>query len=162
MHKFRKILDGILLTAASILIIFLVIGALWQVFTRFVLNDPSIVTQEVLRFSLIWVAMLGASYAFGTNEHISLTFLRDKFKGTAYKWLRAFIDLTVVVFSLFVLVIGGSIIVNSTMSETSPILQVPMGWVYIILPVSGVIIIIYQVMNAVQWMQSDVKGSEQS
>ncbi|OYD07159.1 TRAP transporter small permease [Paludifilum halophilum] len=160
MDQVRKILDRFLLSVSSVLIIFLLLGALWQVFTRYVLQNPSVVTEEVLRFSLIWIAMLGASYAFGTDQHLALTFLRDRFKGRSYRRLRIFNDLIVLIFSLSVLVIGGSMMVRSTMTETSPILGVPMGWIYLILPFSGVVIILYQIMNIRNWFRSDVQGSE--
>ncbi|MFD2922328.1 TRAP transporter small permease [Halobacillus naozhouensis] len=147
MNNFKRWLDLVLLTVASILILFLVVGAIWQVFTRFVLQDPSIITQEVLRFSLIWIAFIGATYAFGQDEHLALTFMRDKIKGQSHKVLRWLIDLLVIAFALFVLVIGGFKISNATMAELSPILSIPMGMIYGILPICGVIIIFYQVVN---------------
>ncbi len=104
-------------------------------------------TQEVLRFSLIWIAVIGSTYAFGQDEHLALTFLRDKIKGQAHKRLRWFIDLMVIAFALFVLVIGGFTISNATMAELSPILSIPMGLIYGVLPVCGIIIIYYQIIN---------------
>lgn len=150
MKKVKRWLDLLLLSVASILIIFLVLGAIWQVFTRFVLQDPSIITQEVLRFSLIWIAFIGATYAFGQDEHLALTFLRDKVKGKAHKRLRWFIDLLVIAFALFVLVIGGYEISDATMTELSPILSMPMGLIYSILPICGVFIIFYQIVNMIK------------
>ncbi|BAC15360.1 TRAP transporter small permease [Oceanobacillus iheyensis] len=157
MKKVKRWFDLGLLTIASILILFLVVAAIWQVFTRFVLQDPSISTQEVLRFSLIWVAVIGATYAFGQDEHLSLTFLRDKITGQAHKILRWFIDLLVIVFALFVMVIGGFNIAQATMAELSPILNMPMGFVYGVLPICGVIIIFYQIIHI-----SERQGIEQS
>ncbi|MFS0749798.1 TRAP transporter small permease [Oceanobacillus sp. 1P07AA] len=157
MKKIKRWIDLGLLTIASILILFLVVAAIWQVFTRFVLQDPSIVTQEVLRFSLIWVAVIGAAYAFGQDEHLSLTFLRDKITGQAHKTLRWFIDLLVIVFALFVMIIGGFNIAQATMAELSPILNMPMGLVYGVLPICGVIIIFYQIIHI-----SERQGIERS
>ncbi|MCK4758607.1 MAG: TRAP transporter small permease subunit, partial [Candidatus Aminicenantes bacterium] len=65
LEKIKKrvdtILEGILITvmAANVL------NVLWQVFTRFVLRDPSSFTEELARYLLIWVGLLGASYAAG-------------------------------------------------------------------------------------------------
>ncbi|WP_101845264.1 TRAP transporter small permease [Halobacillus sp. Marseille-P3879] len=147
MYKFKRWVDLVLLTVASLLILFLFTGAIWQVFTRFVLKDPSIMTQEVLRFSLIWIALIGATYAFGQNEHLALTFLKDKLKGSVHKGLQWFINFLVIAFALFVLVIGGFKIAAATMAELSPIMGVPMGLIYGILPVCGVIVVYYQIVN---------------
>lgn len=57
---------------------FMVIVAIWQVFTRYVLNSPSTISEELLRYSLIWVSMLGAAYAFGNKKHIAIEFIIEK------------------------------------------------------------------------------------
>ncbi|RSL34838.1 TRAP transporter small permease [Salibacterium salarium] len=160
MDKTRKVLDNFLLTLASVLILFLTIATLWQVFTRFVIGDPSVITEEVARFSLIWIAMLGAAYGFGSGEHLSLDFIREKFEGSIYKWVRIGIDVVVLLFALFVLVLGGFTIVNATLTESSPILGISMGAIYSILPVSGIFIIIYQVLNVLD--RKRMEGREQS
>lgn len=147
LKKIRGWLDNILFVAASILIFVLVLGAIWQVFTRFVLQDPSIITQEILRFSLIWLAMIGSAYVFGQDAHLSFGFFKDKMKGQAHVWLFRAIDLAVIVFALFVLVIGGYTIASATMAELSPILGIPMGYIYSILPISGILILFYEINN---------------
>lgn len=40
----------------------LVICVVWQVFSRYVLNQPSTSTDELARFLMIWVGLLGAAY----------------------------------------------------------------------------------------------------
>lgn len=80
MERAKQWIDRTIIGIASVLVVFLVAGAIWQVFTRFVLQNPSVFTEEVLRFSLIWVGFLGASYAFGHKEHLALTFLTSKLK----------------------------------------------------------------------------------
>ena len=118
-------------------------------FTRFVLQDPSIITQELMRFSLIWLAMIGSAYAFGYDAHLSFGIFKDKVKGKARIWLFTAIDLAVIGFTLFVLVIGGYIIASATMAELSPMLGVPMGYIYSILPISGLFILFYEINNLI-------------
>ncbi|SFQ25476.1 TRAP transporter small permease [Salibacterium halotolerans] len=160
MQKTKKSIDTFLLTTASILLVLLTLATLWQVFTRFVIGNPSVVTEEIARFTLIWIALLGAAYGFGSDEHLSLDFIREKFQGKAYLRIRAAIDAVVLLFALFVLVIGGGILVSVTWSEVSPIMGLSMGAVYSIVPICGVFIIIYQVMNVL--MRNSVKGEEQT
>ena len=46
----RKIIDRITEILTGSLLVFMVLIACWQVFTRFVLQSPSTVTEEILRY----------------------------------------------------------------------------------------------------------------
>lgn len=54
-----KILNRFLETVLSILVALMVVGCFWQVITRFLLHNPSKYTEELLRYMLIWLTMLG-------------------------------------------------------------------------------------------------------
>ncbi|MEK4566663.1 TRAP transporter small permease [Alkalihalobacillus sp. FSL R5-0424] len=147
MERAKQWIDRTIIGIASVLVVFLVAGAIWQVFTRFVLQNPSVFTEEVLRFSLIWVGFLGASYAFGHKEHLALTFLTSKLKKEKKNVSNLVIDGCIIAFVLVVFVIGGMRLVLSTLNQISPVLGLPMGIVYGVLPLAGVLIIFYQIIN---------------
>ena len=63
-----------------VLVAVMVLACCWQVITRFLLNDPSQWTEEFLRYALIWMTMLGAPYAYGKDQHLSIRVLVDKFE----------------------------------------------------------------------------------
>ncbi|WP_231710604.1 TRAP transporter small permease [Gracilibacillus suaedae] len=145
--KIKKMLDrGIIFVASSLLVI-LVLGALWQVFTRYVLKDPSTFTNELLGFLLVWTSLLGACYAFGANKHLALTFITNKLTGMKGLIITVINDIFVVFFAVVILLKGGMEAVDMTMSQTTPILGVPKGLVYSILPISGVLIILYKLLG---------------
>ena len=75
-----KIINKILGTVISVLVAVMVLACCWQVITRFLLNDPSQWTEEFLRYALIWMTMLGAPYAYGKDQHLSIRVLVDKFQ----------------------------------------------------------------------------------
>ncbi len=54
-----KILNRFLETVLAILVALMVVGCFWQVITRFLLHNPSKYTEELLRYMLIWLTMLG-------------------------------------------------------------------------------------------------------
>ena len=85
-------MDKILSIACAILLSFMTILVLIQVFSRYVLNSPVAFTEELVRYSLIWTGFIGAAYAFSTREHMSLTLVRDKFTGKAHTALLVAID----------------------------------------------------------------------
>lgn len=125
-----------------------VLNVLWQVFTRFVLANPSSFTDELARYLLVWVGLLGAAYAGGKRLHLAIDLLPTKLAGKAKHALGVFIEMCVFVFALFVMVIGGIRLVSLTLllGQTSAALQIPLGYVYLVLPLSGILLMFYAVL----------------
>ena len=65
-------MDKILSIACAVLLTFMTVLVLIQVFSRYILNSPVAFTEELVRYSLIWTGFIGAAYAFSTREHMSL------------------------------------------------------------------------------------------
>lgn len=149
-------MNRILSIACAILLSFMTILVLLQVFSRYVLNSPLAFTEELVRYSLIWTGFIGAAYAFSTREHMCLTIVRDRFKGNAHKIWMALIDAIILLIALFVITIGGYKLAVSASREFSALLGVPRSLVYAIAPISGVFMIIAQVLN----LYEDVTGEE--
>ncbi|KEZ52422.1 TRAP transporter small permease [Metabacillus indicus] len=145
--KVRKTVDQTIAFVTCTMLAFMVLTAVWQVFTRYVLNSPSTVSEEILRYSLIWVSMLGASYAFGKKKHIAIELLAEKLPKNKALALSIMIETLILLFAMLVMVIGGSRIVALTMAQSSASLGLPMGYIYLSLPVSGVLIIGYSLMT---------------
>lgn len=68
-------MDKILSIACAVLLTFMTVLVLIQVFSRYILNSPVAFTEELVRYSLIWTGFIGAAYAFSTREHMSLTLI---------------------------------------------------------------------------------------
>ena len=62
-------------------------------------------------------------------------------------------ELVVMVFSALVLVLGGVQISMLAMGQVSPSLGISMGYIYLALPLSGVITIIYNILNLIDLKQ---------
>lgn len=122
-----------------------VVNVLWQVFTRFVLGDPSSFTDELSRYLLIWVGLFGAAYASGKRAHLAIDLLRSKLRGRAVHWHGILIGVLISIFALAVMVIGGVKLValSFLLGQTSAALNVPLGVVYLAMPASGVLIVFY-------------------
>ena len=128
----------------------MVVNVLWQVATRFLLRNPSSYTEEVARYLLVWVGLLGASYAAGKRIHLSIDLLPERLEGRRRHVLLLFVESCIFVFALLVLVIGGTSLVRLTLSlgQTSAALQVPLGYVYLVLPMSGLLMMFFSVLHA--------------
>jgi TRAP-type C4-dicarboxylate transport system permease small subunit len=129
-----------------------VLNVLWQVFTRFVLSNPSSYTDELARFLLIWIGLLGAAYAAGNKMHLAIDLLPSKLEGRARFYLGVVVEGCVFLFAMAVLVIGGSSLMTLTLTlgQTSTALHIPIGYVYLVLPLSGLLIMYYAVAAIVE------------
>ena len=144
-QKIDKILEQILV----ILLAVLVIDVLWQVLSRYVLASPSSFTDELAGFLLIWVGVLGAAYVTGQKQHLAIDLLLQKSKPAAQKRLQLIIDGCVALFAVLVLVIGGSwlVITRFQLNVSSAALHLPLGYLYSVLPISGLLMVYYSVMS---------------
>lgn len=130
---------GIMFLSSSMFAV-MVLVAVWQVVSRYVLNSPSTFSEEFLRYSLIWVTMIGGAYAFHLKKHIAIEMVVNRLGSSAQKVVRMIAQLFLLVFALVVMVYGGIQLVSMTMSQQTVSLGIPMGYVYLSLPISGVLI----------------------
>jgi len=145
MKKVKKHLDSILSKIIIFIMAFMVVNVLWQVFSRFVLKNPSSFTEELARYLLIWLGLLGASYASGQKLHLAIDLLPTKLKGRKKIYLDIIIEFCVLLFSLTAMVIGGTrlVLITLELNQISAALQIPLGYVYLVIPLSGAIMCFY-------------------
>lgn len=127
----------------------LVFDVLFQVFGRYILGTSFSWTEELARFSLIWLSILGAAYLNAKRAHLSMDFLYRKFSNANKKRVSLFIEVFIFLFALIVMVIGGFNLVYTTLhlEQLSGTLRVPLGYVYSILPLSGLLIMSFSVFH---------------
>lgn len=147
MKKLRLIFDRIMAVLLSVSVLSMVIVALLGIFTRVVVGRQASFTVEYLRYALLWVSLFAGAYCFGQNGHIAITFLKDKFKGKSLLVLNVFTQFTIIFFAVAILIYGGYKGVIMGMNEISPTLHVKVGYIYLALPVSGIFIIFYSIVN---------------
>lgn len=117
----------------------------WQIVSRYLLDDPSAWTEELARFLLIWVGLLGGSYAYHTGMHLGLGLLSDRLSARARRAQAVFIHGIVIVFALAVPIAGGLRLIwlTAEIGQYSPALRIPMAVVYFSLPISGLMLVLY-------------------
>ena len=150
MQRAIRILDLVLKKVLIALMVALVTAVSWQVISRYVFASPSSWTEEVARFLLIWIGVLGAAYAFRTGVHLGLDILPKKLTGRSAQVLKLFTLLVVMVFSVSVLIIGGGNLVALTweLRQYSAVLGLPIAFVYTVIPTAGVLICLYAIAAA--------------
>ncbi|MGB5663044.1 TRAP transporter small permease [Eudoraea sp.] len=144
-NKIDKVLAKLLILIMSIM----VINVLWQVFSRYFLGAPSSFTDELARYLMIWLGILGAAYVSGRNKHVAIDVLPSRLSAKTQKKLRLIVRILIILFCLLALVIGGFRLVYVTylLDQFSPALQVPLALVYMVIPISGLLIIYYKIFD---------------
>lgn len=152
MERIEKTLNKILELALVILMSTLVLDVLWQVFSRYLLSSPSSFTDELAGFLLIWVGMLGAAYVAGKREHLAIDILVQRSAPERQRKLQILIHSLVLLFALFVMVVGGVYLVYTryVLEVKSAALQIPLAYVYLVMPLSGLIIMFYELLHLLQ------------
>ena len=147
--KFRSFIDRVLEFLLVAIMGLLVLDVLWQVISRYLLQSPSSFTDELARFLLIWVGILGAAYATGQKLHLAIDVWINRFSSANRQIVDRFINIAVALFGLLVMVIGGINLINILLKSgnISPALSIPIGYVYAVIPFSGLLIIYYSLFD---------------
>lgn len=162
MHKVRAAIMRVLGIYIICLFAAMTVIGTYQIVTRYFFNRPSTVSEELLTYSFTWMALLASAYVFGKQDHMRMGFLADKILGNPKKLLEIAINLLTSVFAGIVMVYGGISITRLTMIQTTASLRVPMGYIYVIVPVTGILIIVFSLMNAADIMYMDFSKKEES
>ncbi|HDR88884.1 MAG TPA: TRAP transporter small permease [Bacteroidetes bacterium] len=159
--KLRKYVDRSLEIFLVLIMSLLVVDVVWQVASRYLFSNPSSFTDELAGFLLVWVGMAGAAYVKGKNEHLAIDILHGKLTPATRIKLLLFINLLVTAFCLSIMVAGGSWLVYTrfVMHQISAAMHIPIGYVYLIVPVSGLIMSYYSLDDIKnlyrEWKTSD-------
>ena len=140
--KFRGLIDKIIQVLSTIIMGVMVIAVCWQIITRYILNNPSTVTEEALRYLLIWVTMVGGAYAY-RRKHLAITALSKRLSFKGQKILDIFVQAMVILFCVVVMIGGGTRLVHTAADQLSAALQLPMPLIYASVPVGAILFIFY-------------------
>ncbi|MDO6470361.1 TRAP transporter small permease [Maribacter sp. 1_MG-2023] len=145
----RNKIDSVLGKTLVLIMSVMVINVLWQVFTRYVTGNPSSFTDELARYLMIWIGVLGAAYVSGRNLHVAIDILPLRQSKKTQKKLKIIVTILIILFVFFAFVIGGSrlVYISYVLGQQSPALQLPLALVYLIIPISGLLIMYYKMSD---------------
>jgi TRAP-type C4-dicarboxylate transport system permease small subunit len=143
----RNILTRVLETLLTVVMTVLVLDVVWQVFSRYVLKDPSSWTEELATFLMIWVALLGACVALNRGAHLGIDYFVSKFSARKRLYTELFVFACIAAFSASVMLLGGIRLARLTfrLGQVSPAMGLKMGYVYLAVPISGFFLVLYSV-----------------
>lgn len=147
MKQLRAILDKALSFICEAMFAFMTLLAVYQVVVRYLFNSPSSFSEELLSYTFAWLSMLAAVLVFGDRDHMRLSLFSDKLKGKSGILLAMATELLIMIFAILALIYGGVTIVKLALPQVTASLGVSMGYVYTIMPISGVLTVVYNVLN---------------
>lgn len=130
----------------------LVVDVVWGVFTRYALGEQAKWTEELARFLLVWVTLLGGALAFKSKAHLGVDYLVGKLHPAARRVTAMASHGAVLFFAGAVLLLGGTRVVGEALAleQTTAALGWKMGYVYLALPISGFFVVLYALGNALE------------
>lgn len=155
MSRIRDYLNRGLYVLAGGSFVLMTLLTCWQVFTRYILGRPSSWSEELVSYLFAWMALFGASLVVGERGHMNIPLLVEKSTPNVRKGLSILAEMIAALFAGIILVFGGIQITDLAMAQMTSALGVPVGLFYIVLPLSGILNIVYCILNIVQIMTAE-------
>jgi TRAP-type C4-dicarboxylate transport system permease small subunit len=146
----RSVLYGFSVAAMSLMLVII----FSQVVTRYLFGWTPEWSEELSRFLFVWVVFLGSALIMGESGHLAVQFVPNHFKGTAVgNVLEIIINLSGYVFIL-ILLFQGTRMTRVMTFQMAPGLDISMSWVYVVIPLSSVLMLLYLVKDTVRIVKS--------
>ncbi|MBT0773521.1 TRAP transporter small permease [Kineosporia sp. J2-2] len=149
MTVLKVVLDRVLTWICVVLFAALVLDVGWQVFARQVLNAPSGWSEELAKYLFIWVGLLGGALVFGERGHVAADLAVQRAPERVQRVTAVTVQISILAFAVLALIWGGYRVVHLTWNQTLTGLPVNVGWMYLALPISGVITVLYTVYHMI-------------
>lgn len=133
-----------------ILFVGLVFSTTWQVFSRLVLHSPVTWSEELAKMLFVWLSFLGLAFVYGERGHMAVEFLVLRAPERSQKVFAIWSHVVSLILGLVALVWGGWNAAMNAWSQNLTALPVNIGSVYLVLPISGVAIVLYAIYHIIE------------
>jgi len=160
--QIKKVVDLVIQWCCIIILGIMTVLVTFQVITRYFFNSPSAISENSAQYLFVWMIMFGSAYVFGLQEHLSITVLKDKMAPLTNLIVDILINILLFVFAMAVCTIGGYNGAMNQMGTVDAALRIPMGVIYIAIPICGVVMLFYAVYNICLCVHTYKTGSVSS
>ena len=143
-----KAIDKIIYYFLVLLMAIMSILGVFQVVGRLVGIVPSW-TEEAIRFLFIWASCVGAAIGIKAHIHIGVDVIVNLLPFVARKVVDIVVQLGLMAFDVFIIKFGFDMVAR-TMTQASPALRLPMAYVYLAVPVMGILGLYYSIFEIVR------------
>jgi TRAP-type transport system small permease protein len=126
----------------------------WQVFARYVLHSIPAWSEEIALLLMVWYGFLSIGFGFRHRLHLEISMFIDKFPVPVQKAAEKLSDLLIAGFGLLLIIEGYKFTVL-TWTSTLPVTKLPTGVQYLIIPVTGVLTMLYGLIWLFGWKEKE-------
>ena len=148
MLKIRNIMTKFLDYLTYILLLQFTIVIFLQVVLRYAFNITFFWSDELTRYSLVWLVFLGSAVLVAEKDHIRIGFLVDLLPFKLKKTVELLVAILCMVFISAISILSYDYLI-SNMTVLSISLKLPMGLIYGIFPFAGIFMIIFMIMDCI-------------
>lgn len=134
----------LLIGAAAVGLIAMTIIIGWQVIGRYVLGASPSWSEQLAQMLMIWFAFLAAAAGIREGFHIRIVAVEEAASPRVRRWIRIAASLVTAACGAAMLILGAELVMR-TWSHTIPSLGVPRGLAYLALPISGGLIVLFEI-----------------
>jgi TRAP-type C4-dicarboxylate transport system permease small subunit len=142
-------------TAAMLVAICVIVFV--NVFFRYFLHIGLGWTEELARYLQVWMTFLGATVAVKRWAHFQLTIVDQLIPSALRRFTRLFAILVVMTLA-GIMIKNGIEITRVTWNQTSPVLQWPIGYLYLMAPVCGVLMELFALQHLMRAIRGEPDG----
>ncbi|MBR1690520.1 MAG: TRAP transporter small permease [Oscillibacter sp.] len=118
-----------------------------DVILRYIFRQGFPWTQEVATLMLVWFSLIGMAIGVLEKIHISIEMFTAKLPSKAIRVLESIDHILIAVFG-GTMVYFGLVIMNATRLSTMPATKLPSAVLYVILPLSGLLVLLNAILVA--------------
>lgn len=147
MNKLRNGLNKVTEYLACFILATMTVLVTWQVITRFVFKSPSTITEALAKYLFVWLVLITAAYVIGKREHMAIEFFIGRYSKKVQLIFNTISEIIILAFVSIVMTYGGGYIAMNAMSQADSALSIPVGIIYLALPVAGILSVFYSICN---------------
>jgi TRAP-type C4-dicarboxylate transport system permease small subunit len=143
-------------TESVIVFLFAVLVAVvfYQVVARYIFNDPPSWSEELARYCQVWIVLLTSSVCIRKGSHLAVDYIGHRLNEGLKKKLNIFLNALMALYVLVVTLFGWKLMIVGQY-QLSPALQVKLSFVYVIFPLSGVLMLLEAVIKTAGLIAED-------
>jgi TRAP-type C4-dicarboxylate transport system permease small subunit len=145
----ERAVNGVVRWLVIVLMLVMTVTVFLQIVFRYVFNIPLGWSEELARFSFVWVSFFGASALMRVREHVNVTVFVDNFPPRLRAVCVLVANLCALIFAYY-FVVGGIALTTNEWAQLAPAMQIPMGWVYVVIPISAVLMATWIVLQTIE------------
>lgn len=125
----------------SLLFLNMCVFVLIQIVSRYIFRSPILFTEEVSRYSYVWITFFGMAVATKLENHIKIDLLFILLKGKAQVILNLLVNFLSFFLYILIFIIGYNYTVTN-MIQLSPAMEISKGFIYVSLPLGALFSIV--------------------